>query len=147
MKKQLGTVLFSNIVTMPEYNGKSTGKYELTITLDDAQFADSESNGLGVSTSEYNGQTQHKAKFKSKFKLGVKEVVDRYKQPYVDQDGNIKEIPRGSKVLVFTVPKPYEMMGKKGITNYLNAIQVVEEANTVDFEDYSEELEEQDVEF
>lgn len=147
MKKQIGTVLFSNIVTQPVYDGKPTGKFEITLTLDEAQFTDAESNGLGATSGEYNGQAQYKAKFKSKFKLGKKEVVDRYKQPYVDEEGNLKEIPRGSKVVVFTTPKPYSMMGKDGITNYLNAIQIIDEATAIDFEDFSEELEEQDVEF
>ncbi len=147
MKKQIGTVLFSNIVTMPTFDGKSTGKYELTLTLDEAQFTDAEANGLGASSSEYNGNPQFKAKFKSKFKLGKKQVVDRFKNPYVDDAGEVKEIPRGSKVVVFTTPKPYKMLGNSGLTNYLNAVQIIEESAAIDFEDFSEELEEQDVEF
>jgi len=147
MKKQIGTVLFSNIVTLPTFGAKTGDKYQLVITLDDGQHADAEKAELGLQVGEWNGQSQVKAKFSSKFKLGKKEVVDRYKNPYVDPEGNIKEIPRGSKVAVFTTTKPYTMLGNSGITNYLNAIQVIEESSQIDFEDYSEDLETEDVEF
>lgn len=147
MKKQLGTALFSNITKHAEFNGQSTGKYELTIVLDEGQAADAQANGLQVMESEYNGETQYKVKFKSKFKLGAKDVVDRQKRPYVDELGNIKEVPKGSRVLVFTNPKPYTMMGKSGVTNYLAAIQVIEEATSVDFEDFDEAEEEHEGEY
>lgn len=138
--KQFGTVLFSNIVTQPSFNGAPTGKYELTVTLTEEQAADAETNGVSIQRSDYNGQTQCKAKFKTKFQPAKGTVVDRYKNPYVDDSGNLKEIPRGSEVCVHCDMKPYEMMGKKGVTNYLRAIQIVSENSGVEFDDYSEEL-------
>lgn len=137
--KQVGTVLFSNIVTMPMFQGASTGKYELTITLDETQAADAETNGLSITRSEYQGTEQVKAKLKSKFLMSSKTCVDRLKAPYVDALGNLKEIPRGSRVAVFYTTKPYEMMGRTGVSNYLNAIQVIEENGTIDFDDYEDE--------
>ena len=136
MVKQFGTVLFSNIVTQPTFNNAPTGKYELTLTLDDGQYADAEGNGLGVSASEYQGTAQYKIKCKTKFKLDKSCVVDGARQPFVDAEGNLKEIPRGSRVVAFLDPKPYTMMGKTGITNYLRAIQVIESATAFEFEDY-----------
>lgn len=140
-KRQQGTVLFSNITIKPTFNGKPTDKYELTVTLTEEQAADAEGNGGEVNKSEYQGQAQYKMKFKTKFKLDKKLVVDRYKNPYIDNEGNLKEIPRGSLVCVHYNPVPYEMMGKEGITHYLQALQVIEENSSVDFDDYSEELE------
>lgn len=137
--KQVGTVLFSNIVTMPVFKGKSTGKYELTITLDETQAADAEANGLSIVRSEYQGTEQVKAKLKSKFIMNAKTCVDRNRKPYVDNLGNLKEIPRGSKVNVYYTTKPYEMMDKSGVSNYLNAIQVIEENGTIEFDDYEDE--------
>lgn len=145
--KQRGSVLFSAIADFAKFNGQSTGKYELVLTLNDDQRADAESNGVGINVKDYQGQEQATAKFKSKFKLEKGMVVDRFKNPYVDAEGNIKEIPRGSEVVVFATSKPYSFAGKTGVTNYLNAIQIIEEANSIDFEDFSEELEVQDVEF
>lgn len=136
--KQIGTVLFSNIVTQPVFNGQSTGKYELTVTLDQEQASDAETNGLEIKRKDYNGQEQVTAKLKTKFPLSTKTCVDRFKKPYVDDMNDIKEIPRGSKVAVFYTTKPYEMMGKKGVANYLLAVQVIDENSDIVFDDYEE---------
>lgn len=136
--KQVGTVLFSNIVNQPVFQGQSTGKYEVTITLDEEQTADAESNGLSINRGEYQGTEQVKAKLKTKFPLNAKTCVDRFKQPFIDENGKLKEIPRGSKVAVFYNTKPYKMAGKTGITNYLLAIQVIDENSSVEFDDYEE---------
>lgn len=142
--KQLGTTLFSNIVTKPVFKGKPSDKFEFTVTLTPEQAADAESNGLGITRKEYQGQEQITAKFKSKFQLIKNKVVDRKKQPYVNVEGELQEIPRGSLVAVYCVCKPYEMLGKEGITNYLSAIQVIEENSDVEFEDYEDDSEAED---
>ncbi len=134
---QRGTVLFSNIVTQPEFSGKATGKWELTITLDDEQLSDAQANGFGIVEGEYGGQPQYKIKSKTQFKPNKLNVVDGAKQPFVNEDGEIKEIPRGSRVLVFMKHKGYEMMGKEGVANYLQGIQVIESASAgLEFEDF-----------
>ncbi len=137
-KKQLGTVLFSNITEFPEFNGKKGDKYEITITLTAEQAADAEANGLSVTKGEYNGNEQFKAKFKTKYMPSPKACVDRYAKPFVDSDNQLREIPRGSTVDVVYTTKPYSMMGKSGITNYLVALQVVEENGAFSFEAYDD---------
>lgn len=121
------------------FNGSSSGKYELTITLDEAQAADAEANGLAISRSEYQGTEQVKAKLKSKFQLNGKSCVDRNRQPFVDDMGALKEIPRGSRVAVFYTTKPYEMMGRKGVSNYLLAVQVIDEQSSIEFDSYEDD--------
>lgn len=137
--KQRGQVLFSNIVTQPVFQGKPTGKYELTLILTPEQAADAEHNGLGVTRKEYQGQEQFTIKCKTKFPLNTKSCVNRDKTPYTDDLGQVKEIPRGSEVGVILQPKPYEMMGKEGITNYLIGVQVIHENADLEFDDFDDE--------
>ncbi len=140
--KQIGTVLFSNIVNQPVFNNQPTGKYEITITLTEEQAADAEANGLAVTRSEYQGTTQVKAKLKTKFPLNTTNCVDRTgKNPFVDDAGQVKEIPRGSTVAVIYTTKPYTAFGG-GVTNYLQGLQVIEENSMMEFDDYADEAEE-----
>ena len=139
MKKQFGTVLFSNLTTFPLFNGKPTDKYEITITLDDTQAADAEVNGLVTRADEYQGNTQTKAKFKTKFKLKNSNLVDRLRKAFVDDMGNLREIPRGSKVAVFYTQRDLDMPSGKITTNDLQGIQVVEEMTGVEFDTYEDE--------
>jgi hypothetical protein len=132
---------------MPVFNGTSTGKYELTLTLDAEQAADADSNGLSITRSNYQGNEQVKCKLKTKFPLNSNTFVNRYAKPFVDSEGKPKEIPRGSKVAVFFTTKPYEMAGKKGITNYLQGVQVIDENSSIEFEEYEEPIEDFDGEF
>ena len=136
--KQVGTVLFSNIVNQPVWNGQASGKYELTLTLSPEEAADAETNGAGLKRKEYQGQEQCNIQFKTKFPMNDNNCVDRYKKPFVDDMQSIREIPRGSKVAVYYSTKPYEMMGKAGISNYLLAVQVIEENSAIEFESYDE---------
>ena len=110
-----GTVAFSNLTEHDTYKGKSTGKYALTVTLDDAsaqQLLDQ-----GVKLKEYN-DTQQK-KFASKYRT---EALCLDNNPYVG------EIPRGSKVRVlYALGQETE---EYGVTAYLNKIRVVEEAES-----------------
>lgn len=80
--------------------------------------------------------------------LNAKTCVDRLKAPYTDELGALKEIPRGSKVAVYYTTKPYEMMGRKGVSNYLLAVQVIDENSDIEFDDYEDDAEyAEDVEF
>lgn len=136
--KQIGTVLFSNIVTQPVFNGAPTGKYEITLTFTEEQAADAELNGLAVTRSDYQGQTQIKAKLKTKYPLNTKNCVDRAKNPFVDDAGQVREIPRGSTVAVIYTTKPYTAFGG-GTANYLQGLQVIEENSGLEFDDYEDE--------
>jgi hypothetical protein len=62
-----GTVAFENLTEHEMYNGQSTGKYSLVLSLDegDAESLDS----AGVKLREYEGTKQRK--FASKFEVGV----------------------------------------------------------------------------
>ena len=137
MKKQQGTVLFSNVVSFPTFNGTPTDKYEVTIQLNEEQRADGEVQGLTIKTKMYQEQEQCLAKLKTKFKLKASHFVDRDKQPFIDDTGSIREIPRGSEVVVFytqrTVKTP---SGTMVTTNDLQGIQVVTEQVGVQFDDY-----------
>lgn len=107
-----GVVAFSSITKHDEYQGRSTGKYSLMLTLNE------ETKDLlmskGVKVSDYNGTPQRK--FKSQYSI---KVVDTQDNPV---EG---EIPRGSKVRISVG------LGKKpspvhGVTPYLNAVRIVE---------------------
>jgi hypothetical protein len=109
-----GTVAFSNLTEHDIYKGKSTGKYALTVTLDDASAKQLESQG--VKLKNYN-DTQQK-KFTSKYKT---ESLALDNSPYVG------EIPRGSKVRVLYALGQESTEHGTGV--YMNKIRVVEEAD------------------
>ena len=62
-----GVVAFSNLLEHDVYQGKDTGNYTLTITLDAAAAQALESQG--VKLRDYNGTAQRK--FKSQFPVTV----------------------------------------------------------------------------
>ena len=78
--KAVGTSLFTSLTKTMSYNGRDSKKFELTITLDEGQVADVENLGIkledgtdwSVPSSEYNGSTQYKMKFKSQYKVKAK---------------------------------------------------------------------------
>jgi hypothetical protein len=106
-----GKVAFSNLTEHDIYKGKSTGKYALTVTLDDP-------SAKGVKLKDYN-DTQQK-KFTSKYRT---EALAMDGSPYVG------EIPRGSKVRVLYALG--QDGGEHGVGVYMNKIRVVEEAEQV----------------
>ena len=67
----------------------------------------------------------------------------------MDDMGALKEIPRGSRVAVFYTTKPYEMMGRKGVSNYLLAVQIIDEQSDIEFDSYEDDAgyENDDAEF
>jgi transcription elongation factor len=80
-----GKAAFAHLDSTEVYNGQDTGRYTLTVTLDDenAQILSEQ----GVKLKDYDGNKQRK--FASKFNV---KVIDANDQPFV---GNI---PRGSVV-------------------------------------------------
>jgi len=109
-----GSVAFSNLTRHEMFNGQSTGKYSLVVTVDDS--AASALRGEGIKLKQYNDSFQRK--FSSKFDI---KVVNTENQPVLG------EIPRGSKVrLSFKTGQPHPV---HGTTPYLNAVRVLEFAD------------------
>ena len=106
-----GEVAFSHLTEFEKFKGESTGKYSLTITLDDE--AASKLEGQGVKLKVHDGKKQRAFKTKWDF-----QYVDTAKTP---QEG---ELGRGSKVNVaYKLGQPY---GEYGVTTFLHGVQVVE---------------------
>jgi hypothetical protein len=106
-----GVVAFSNLTEHEVYQGQSTGRYSLVITMEDSDASKLED--MGVKLKEYDGRKQRK--FASKFHV---QVVDTDDQPV---NG---EIPYGSKVRVLW--KDGEAHPQHGVGTYLNKVRVVE---------------------
>ena len=117
-----GTVAFENLTEHEMYNGQSTGKYSLVLSLDEDKAAELDS--AGVKLREYEGVKQRK--FASKFEVGV-----------LNADGSpfAGRVPRGSKVRILWqegAPHPVH-----GTSTYLNKVKVLEVAEqSEDNEDF-----------
>jgi hypothetical protein len=106
-----GVVAFSNLTKHDFYNGKDTGNFTLTITMDEANASVLED--LGVQVKDYKDKKQRK--FKSQFNV-----------PVIDMDDNpvTTEIPFGSEVRVlFATGNPN---AEYGVPVYMNKIRLVE---------------------
>ena len=108
-----GIVNFSNITSHDVYNGQSTGKFSMTITLseeDAAQLAAS-----GVKIKDYNGAKQRK--FSTQYAVGNYDA---------EGDTRVGEVPYNSRVrLQYDLGKPHPV---HGVSTYLKAVKVLEEA-------------------
>jgi len=108
-----GIVNFSNITAHDVYNGQSTGKFSMTITLseeDAAQLAAS-----GVKIKDYNGAKQRK--FSTQYEVGNYDA---------EGDRRVGEVPYNSRVrLQYDLGKPHPV---HGVSTYLKAVKVLEEA-------------------
>ena len=106
-----GTVAFESLRQHDVYNGKSTGKYNITLTLD--QDSADELETKGVKLRQYEDKLQRK--FATGFTVGV---LDADGTPY---DG---QVTRGSKVRVlYSLGNPTPM---HGVTPYLEKVKVLE---------------------
>ena len=109
-----GTIAFENLDTHEMYQGQSTGKYSIVLSLDSdvAEALKTE----GVKMREYEGTPQRK--FASKFDV-----------PVFDVDGTpfaSNVIGRGSRVrIAYTLGKPHPV---HGVAPYLNKVKVLEVA-------------------
>jgi hypothetical protein len=104
-------VAFSNITEHDVYQGKSTGKYSLTITMEPSEAAKLEDRGVRLK--DYEGKAQRK-------------FSTKYTVPVVDADDNpvSGEIPYGSTVRVLWAQGPDHP--QYGPSTFLNRIRVVE---------------------
>lgn len=106
-----GTVAFESLRETDKFNGQDTGKYSVTLTLEDSDADKLES--MGVKLKSYEGRRQRK--FASKY------------QPLVfDKDGHPYNgsVPYGSKVrIVWTEGQAHPV---HGVTPYLNKLKVLE---------------------
>ena len=108
-----GTVAFANLDAHEVYNGQSTGKYSIVLTLDDADAEKLESEGVKIKM--YKNQSQRK--FATKF--------DEF--PVIDNDGepvSKSSVRYGDKVRIkYDLGNPHPV---HGTTVYLKAVRVVE---------------------
>ena len=115
-----GTVNFSNLTAHDVYNGQDTGAYSMTITLDEDDAASLAAQGVKIK--DYQGAKQRK--FKSKFE------IKRF-----DAEGNRYngEVPYNSKVrLKYVLGQPHPV---HGVSTYLEAVKVLEEAEITEGDD------------
>ncbi len=110
-------VLFSNVVVEDSYSGK----FQITVDLTEAQAADAEAVGVAVKTGEYEGKTQFKAVFKSKFSIPIKGLDG---QSDVDLQGS--EIGRGSIVSVQYGFREWTHGNDSGKAQDLQMIQILD---------------------
>jgi hypothetical protein len=104
-----GTVAFENLNEHEVFQGQSTGKFSMVISLDDADAGDLEAKG--VKLREYEG------KFSTKYEVPV---LDASGQPFVGR------VTRGSKVrLLWAEGQPHPV---HGTSTYLNKVKVLEVA-------------------
>ena len=118
-----GVVAFSNLTECEEYQGKSTGRYSLVITINEADAA--KLGDMGIKVKTYKDTTQRK--YSSKFHV-----------PVVDMDNRpvSGEIPFGSIVRVLW--KDGDAHPVHGVPTYLNKVRVVEFAEAGDLEEPSD---------
>ena len=110
-----GKVAFVNLSEHEIYEGKSTGKYSIVLTLDDENAAKMEAQGVKLRT--YEGTKQRK--FASQYDVSVYEL---------NGDEFMGQVTRGSEVRVqYTLGKEHPV---HGITPYLDKVRVVELADS-----------------
>lgn len=112
-----GLVAFENLTEHEMYNGQSTGKFSLVLSLDEEPASDLDARG--VKLREYEGVKQRK--FASKFEVGIQNADG---SPFVGR------VPRGSKVRILWqegAPHPVH-----GTSTYLNKVKVLEVAEQTD---------------
>ena len=110
-----GVVAFCNLDEHEMFKGKTTGRYSLVVTMDEQEASKLSDKGVKVKTYEDKKQR----KFSSKFEV-----------PVLDLDGEAvsKKIPYGSKVRLLWADGPAHP--EHGVPTYLNAVRLVEKAET-----------------
>ena len=109
-----GTVAFANLEEHEIYNGESTGKYSLTLTVDESE-ADALAQA-GVKLREYEGNKQRK--FSTKYPVSI---IDKDDEPFRGPLG------RGSVVKVlWKAGQPHPV---HGTSTYMMKVRVLEEAD------------------
>jgi len=115
-----GKAAFVNLTETEQYQGQDTGKYTLTVTLnqDTAEMLSNQ----GVKLRHYEGTPQRK--FSSKYPV---KVIDADDNPFVGP------ITRGSILRLSYKTGPAHPV--HGTPTYLNAVRVVELADDVGIDD------------
>lgn len=108
-----GTVAFANLDSHEVYNGQSTGKYSLVLTLEPTEAEKLQAEGVKIK--EYKNQPQRK-------------FATQYEDfPVIDNDGepvSKSSVRYGDKVRIkYQVGKPHPV---HGCAPYLQAVRVVE---------------------
>jgi len=115
-----GSAAFVNLSEHEEYNGQSTGKYALTLSLEEDVV--DELKNKGVKVKDYEGTGQRK-------------FVSKYDIPVFDGEGNpfTGHITRGSKLrIAYTLGNPHPV---HGVATYLNKVKVLSLAD-IDMGDF-----------
>ena len=120
-----GKVAFANLTEHEVFNGQSTGKYSVVVTLDDDQADKLASEGVKLKT--YKNENQRK--FATKFEDF--QVIDNEGEPVSKSSVRYGDTVR----IKYGLGKPHPV---HGTSVYLQAIRVVEkgEAEGVDDEDF-----------
>jgi hypothetical protein len=120
-----GKVAFANLNEHEVFNGQSTGKYSVVVTLDDEQADKLASEGVKLKT--YKNENQRK--FATKFEDF--QVIDNEGEPVSKSSVRYGDTVR----IKYGLGKPHPV---HGTSVYLQAIRVVEkgEAEGVDDEDF-----------
>ena len=115
-----GKAAFINLDEHEVFQGQSTGRYTLTVTLDDdaAQMLSQQ----GVKLRDYEGTAQRK--FSSKYPV---KVIDAEDNPFIGP------ITRGSTIRLSYKTGPAHPV--HGTPTYLNAVRVVELADDAGIDD------------
>lgn len=115
-----GKAAFVNLTETEQYQGQDTGRYTLTVTLDDdaAQMLSQQ----GVKLRDYEGTAQRK--FSSKYPV---KVIDAEDNPFIGP------ITRGSTIRLSYKTGPAHPV--HGTPTYLNAVRVVELADDASIDD------------
>ncbi len=120
-----GKVAFANLTEHESFNGQSTGKYSVVVTLDEEQAEKLASEGVKLKT--YKNETQRK--FATKF--ADFPVIDNEGEPLSKSSVRYGDTIR----IKYGLGKPHPV---HGTSVYLNAIRVVEKAavESVDDEEF-----------
>jgi hypothetical protein len=115
-----GKAAFVNLTETEQYQGQDTGRYTLTVTLDDdaAQMLSQQ----GVKLRDYEGISQRK--FSSKYPV---KIIDAEDNPFIGP------VTRGSTIRLSYKTGPAHPV--HGTPTYLNAVRVVELADDASIDD------------
>ena len=115
-----GKAAFVNLTETEQYQGQDTGRYTLTVTLDDdaAQMLSQQ----GVKLRDYEGTAQRK--FSSKYPV---KVIDAEDNPFIGP------VTRGSTIRLSYKTGPAHPV--HGTPTYLNAVRVIELADDAGIDD------------
>lgn len=125
MKKKLKIDGISMYACVQKPN-KMSDKFEITLIVDDKDCETLKELGLDTAKDQDRNEKSfpefpgHVFKFKKKAELGGPKVVDSTGAPVDCLIGN------GSKVRVYITVADWVFNGKKGVSGYLNAVQIID---------------------